>query len=371
MQTMYQEPSVHRTLFALDRPMALTQQRMSQSPDGVFELWRLSGKRVSYTAESQMNGVIQQRNAINRKFYLQLPDHIPDRIQAVARKTMLSGKDDRIKVTLLENYFRNGNYRYSTKELATGDKALELFLFDKKQGHCEFFASSFALLLRVAGVPCRLVGGFLGGEYNQMGGYYIVTEDNAHVWVEAYIDGNGWVRIDPSGFAANAGEVWTNNRPRNFMLQATLAFDSFNHAWNRLVIAYDFEQQMNVAGRVSSQIQKINPLIILRRLFPYGAGTLLLAGMLLLARRSMIFRPREQRILHNFLQTVERTFFISAGNGSIGLFELSAEADNMYISDFVTIYAGAVYHDRRLTDEEYLRLQHILSDLKGIKAKKS
>lgn len=371
MQTIYQEPSVHRTLFALDRPAALTQHRMSQSPDGVFELWRLSGKRVSYAAESQMNGVIQQRNAINRKFYLQLPDHIPDRIQALARKSMLSGEDDRTKVALLEKYFRNGNYLYSTKELATGDRALELFLFDKKQGHCEFFASSFALLLRIAGVPCRLVGGYLGGDFNQIGGYYFVTEDNAHVWVEAYINGSGWVRIDPSGFAANAGEVWTNNRPRNFMLQASMAFDSFNHAWNRLVIAYDFEQQMNVAGRVSSQIQKINPSIILRSLLPYTVGTLLIAGILLLVKRSLIFRPREQRILQSFLQTVERTFCISTGEGSVGLFELSAEADNMYVSDFVTIYAGAVYHDRRLTDDEYLRLQHILRDLKGIIPKKS
>jgi transglutaminase-like putative cysteine protease len=371
MQTIYQEPSASRIIFALDRPTALTQQRVSQSPDGVLELRRPTAKRVSYTTGSQISGVIRQRNPINKRFYLQLPDVIPDRVQALARNVTRSGEDDRTKVELLENHFRNSNYRYSTKELATGDRAVELFLFENKQGHCEYFASSFALLLRIAGVPCRLVGGYLGGEYNQLGGYYIVTEDKAHVWVEAFIDGSGWVRIDPSVFAVNAGEVWTKNRSHDFTFQAALAFDLFNHAWNQLVITYDFEQQMNVANRVGARLQKVNPSNILRISLPYVIGTLLLAGILVIIRRSSLFQSREERLLRSFLRTVERKFIISTGEGRMGLFELSAEADNMYVSDFVALYAGAVYHDRRLTDDEYLRLLRILRDLKEIKSKKS
>ena len=213
-------------------------------------------------------------------------------------------------------------------------------------------------------MPCRLVGGYLGGEYNEMGGYYIVTEDKAHVWVEAYIDGSGWVRIDPSGFAANAGDVWTNNRSRSLMLQATMAFDSFNHLWNRLVITYDFEQQMNAVSRVSSLIQTINPAVILRRALPYGAGILLFTGILFAVRRSSLLLSREERILRSFLRMVERKFRISTGEGGMGLFELSTAADNEYVSDFVAIYAGVVYHDRHLTDDEYRHLRRILRALK-------
>ena len=370
-QTIYQEPSARRVLCAVDRPKAIIRLRMSQSPDGVFELWRLTGARVVYSAESQMNGVIPQRNAINRVFYLQLPDHIPDRVAALAGKITRPGKDDRTKVELLETYFRNGNYRYSTTELATGDTALEQFLFDKKQGHCEFFASSFALLLRSAGVPCRLVGGYLGGEYNEMGGYYIVTEDKAHVGVEAYLDGSGWVRIDPSVFATNAGDVWNNKKSRDFMLQATLMLDSFNHLWNRIVITYDFEQQMNAVSRVSSQIQSLNPAIIVRRSLPYGAGILLLIGILFAVRRSSLFLSREERILRSFLRTVERACNISTGEGNIGLFELAAAAENEHVSEFVAIYAGAVYHDRRLTDDEYRSLRRIHGALAGFRSDKS
>ena len=151
------------------------------------------------------------------------------------------------------------------------------------------------------------------------------------------------------------------------MLQAALALDSFNHQWNRLVITYDFEQQMSVVSRVSSQIQTIDPSKILRSLLPYGAGILLFVGILFTVRRSSLFITREERILRSFLRTVERAFTVSTGEGSIGLFEVSATADNQNVTDFVTIYAGAVYHDRRLTDDEYRRLQGILRVLKEIR----
>jgi transglutaminase-like putative cysteine protease len=368
-QVIYPEPSAIRTLIALDRPASLALQRVTRSPDGVFELSGSAGRRVSYTADSQSTGLIAQHNAINRRFYLQLPDQLPVRVQALASEIARSGNTDRARVELLENYFRNGGYRYSTRDLATGDRALEQFLFVKKQGHCEFFASSFALLLRAAGVPCRLVGGYLGGEYNELGGYYLVTDDKAHVWVEVYIEGNGWVRIDPSRFATNAGEVWTNSGSRSLTLRITLVLDSFNYAWNRSVISYDFEQQMNIAHNVGSRLQGLNPSKMLRSFVPYFAGSLLLAGLFFAARRVRLFSSREQRILCRFLRTVERKFNIPTREGGAGLFEIASAADNSQVSDFVALYAGAVYHDRRLTDGEYVQLQKILRVLKGVKSK--
>jgi len=370
-QVIYPEPTATHTLIALDRPAALVLQRVTRSQDGVFELSRSTGRRVSYIADSQTNGLIVQRNAIDRQFYLQLPERLPSRVKALASKIVRSGEYDRARVEFLENYFRNGGYRYSTRDLATGDKALEQFLFEKKQGHCEFFASSFALLLRAAGVPCRLVGGYLGGEYNDLGGYYLVTDAKAHVWVEAYIEGSGWIRIDPSGFATNAGDVWTAPGSRSLKLRITLVLDSFNYMWNRSVISYDFEQQMNIAHNVGSRLQGLNPSKILRSFVPYLAGGLLLAGLLFAIRRVSPFRSREQRVLRRFLRTVERAFDISTGKGGVGLFEIASAADNSHVSNFIAIYAGAVYHDRKLTDDEYLRLQQILRALKRMESKKS
>jgi hypothetical protein len=218
-------------------------------------------------------------------------------------------------------------------------------------------------------VPCRLVGGFLGGEYNQLGGYYLVTDDKAHVWVEAYIEGSGWVRIDPSAFAANAGEVFAPPGSRSLKLRISMAVDSFNHAWNRSVITYDFEQQMNVARQVGSRLQGINPEKMLRSLMPYCIGGFLLVTLLFAARRTSLFRSREQRILQRFLKTVAREFGIPIEERRAGLFEIAVAADNSHVSDFVTMYAGAVYRDRKLTDEEYRQLRQILQILKREKSK--
>ncbi|MBW4056877.1 MAG: DUF3488 domain-containing transglutaminase family protein [Proteobacteria bacterium] len=360
-QVIYLEPSSIRSLVALDCPTALALRHVKRSPDGVFELIGTTGGRLNYAANSLSGGMVAQRNSINSLFYLQLPDKFSARIRALALQITHKGKKDRAKVALLENYFRNGGYRYSTKDLATGDRAIEQFLFEKKQGHCEFFASSFALMLRAAGVPCRLVGGYLGGDYNQLGGYYLVTDDKAHVWVEAYIKGSGWVRIDPSSFAINAGEVWKAPGLPDIKIRIAQILDALNYEWNRSVVVYDFEQQTNIARHVGSLLQGFNPVKILLRSVPYFAGSLLLAGLLFAAWRASLFSSREKRILNRFLLTAERKFGSIAGSG---LFEIALLADNSHVSDFVEIYASAVYRDRRLTNDEYFRLRQILRILK-------
>ncbi|MDD2899768.1 MAG: DUF3488 and transglutaminase-like domain-containing protein [Desulfuromonadaceae bacterium] len=284
-QTIYREPSAASALVALDRPAAVALQRVKRSPDGVFEIIGRVGTRIHYTSDSVINENSLPRILINRSFYLQVPSQLPPRITALAERVVRSGESDRTRITFLENYFRNGNYNYSTKDLITGDKAIEQFLFEKKRGHCEFFASSFALVLRAAGIPCRLVGGYLGGEYNQLGGYYIVTDGNAHVWVEAFIDGSGWQRIDPSGFAANAGNVWQKSDTRGLGHRISLVLDSFNHSWNRMVIPYDFEQQINVLNSISTYVHEIRSSRILLNVAPYAVGVIVLTIILTVQKR--------------------------------------------------------------------------------------
>lgn len=368
-QSIYPEPTASLTLIALDRPAALSLYRVKRSPDGVYELIGGARTRLSYSASSLPKSGTDQRNSIDRSFYLQLPDQLPDRVKNLAGKIIHSGTTDRARVTFLEDYFRNGNYRYSMRNLATGPDAMEQFIFEKKLGHCEFFASSFALLLRAAGVPCRLVGGYLGGEYNQLGGYYLVTDANAHVWVEAFIEGSGWLRIDPSGFAANAGEVWTAPGARSLKHRIALALDSFNHSWNRSVITYDFTQQVKVVSQVGLKIQSINVSSIIRSFLGILVVAGLLVGLLYAVHTLHFFRSREQRILLRFLRMADREFGLSSMGGTVGLFEIASQAGNSHVSQFVTIYAGAVYHDRTLTDNEYGHLQEILRTLAGVGSK--
>lgn len=362
VHTVYPEPTASKFMIALDRPSSISLRWIKRTPDGVFEYFGSTRNRLSYSAVSIVEGAPVSAGSIDRTFYLRLPPVIPDRIQQFAAEIRRSGKDDRGRLELLESHFRNGGYRYSTRELPTGDRALERFLFESRQGNCEFFASAFAMLLRSAGVPSRIVGGYLGGDYNEIGGYYLVSENMAHVWVEAFIDGSGWLRIDPSSFAENADNVFAVQNSSNVMLRLRLVFDSLNHAWNRTVIPYDFERQINFVNYVGNRFQGIDYGKIVRSVATYMAVVLLLLGLAFISRRKLFFRSREERVLRSFLSKVGQIFQFDSEHGMMGLFEIAKESGDAKVIEFVSIYAAAVYRDRRLTDEEYRLLKRILSD---------
>lgn len=362
VQTIYPEPGPYRALFGLDAPASVALPRAQGAPDGVFEYPGPIARRLSYRAESVTSGILATASGIDRAFYLRLPPHIPERVKRLADNVKQRGTSDAERLTLLEQYFRNGNYRYSMRGLPTGEDALEQFLFEKKQGHCEFFASAFALLLRAAGVPARLVGGFLGGDYNELGGYYLVTDDMAHVWVEAYIDQH-WVRIDPSGFARNAGAVWGSGKRRNPVMNLRLFLDSLNHTWNRAIVTYDFEQQVEIARNTGKRLQRLEAGKTAKTALPYLLPAVLLAlALAAIVRRPGLFASQNERLLRRFYRLVERDCGIRAGPERLGLFETARLAGNDAAREFAAIYAGALYRDRKLTLGEIARLRRILRD---------
>jgi transglutaminase-like putative cysteine protease len=361
-QTIYPEPGSSRFLIALDAPAVLDLQRSRRLTDCLYEFTGAPGKRFTYTADSVPSGRLVSNGSINRSFYLTLPLQLPQRIRQLADSIRTAGDSDLGRVERLENYFRNGSFRYSRSGLSTGEDAIEKFLFENRQGHCEFFASSFAMVLRAAGVPTRLVGGFLGGEYNQLGGYYLVTDDMAHVWVEVFIDGQGWLRIDPSRFASNADTVWSPSK-KSMLLQIRMAMDSLDHAWNRTVITYDFERQLTVARSVGTRLQGFESGKIAKTVIPYLAGMAVLAVIIaVLMYRKTLFPLRETRLLHAFYRTVERDCAVQVDRGREGVFEVAARTGNSRVREFADIYAGVVYRDRRLNGQEYLRLKTILKE---------
>jgi hypothetical protein len=300
---------------------------------------------------------------IRRSFYLSVPENLPPRIRQLATNIRRQGTSDAGRLEQLEMYFRNGGFRYSRTGLPTGEQALEQFLFDKKQGHCEFFAASFALVLRTAGVPARLVGGYLGGEYNDLGGYYLVSEEMAHVWVEAFITGKGWVRVDPSSFAQNAGAVWGSVPKKSLSHRVRLIFDSLDHTWNSAVISYDLERQIAVANNAGKRLQGIEVKAVLNSALRYLIIAVGAVGVYLLLRyRKRLFPVREERLLRAFYQQVERDCSVTVDRGRVGLFELADRTGSPQVRLFADAYAGAVYHDRKLTDDDYVRLRQMIRE---------
>lgn len=360
VQTIYPEPSASKFVIALDRSTSISLKWLKRNPDGVFESLGPARRRLNYSAESVVEDVEASGSQVDKTFYLSLPPDIPARMKKLASQVREGGKNDRARLELLETHFRNGGYRYSTSALPTGDGALEQFLFEGKRGHCEFFASTFAILLRSAGVPSRLVGGYLGGEYNELGGYYLIKEKMAHVWVEVFIEGSGWIRIDPSSFAENAANVFSRDNATDLAFRLRLVIDSLNHVWNRTVIPYDFERQIDFVNYVGRQFQDFHPADKIRGTALFLALVLFSLGLLFVTTRKLLSRSREERILRSFLRQAKRDFGFDGVQMRLGLFEIAEKSGSEKMKEFVNIYAGAVYRDRRLTDEEYRVLREIL-----------
>ena len=125
---------------------------------------------------------------------LSVPDSLPSTIRNLAKRLSEGKKTSKEKVDSVVSFFREG-FRYTLRLDEFEGHPLEHFLFRSRAGNCEFFASSTAVLLRMMGIPARLVGGFRGYIKNSFGDYYIVTNSMAHVWVEAFLDGK-WIRVD-------------------------------------------------------------------------------------------------------------------------------------------------------------------------------
>jgi len=177
-----------------------------------------------------------------RRVYLQLPEKLDPRIPELARKITAPANDPYDKALLMESYLR-GNFGY-TLNLAgkPGADPLAQFLFVTKAGHCEYFASAMAVMLRTLNIPSREVNGFLPGEFNDVAGDYIVRASDAHSWVEAYFPGSGWITFDPTP-AANPGAPGLFSR-------LNLYLDWMQLNWNEWIVNYDFAHQSLLARSV-------------------------------------------------------------------------------------------------------------------------
>ncbi|HBB96738.1 MAG TPA: hypothetical protein DC054_15270 [Blastocatellia bacterium] len=182
--------------------------------------------------------------------YLQLPANIDRRIEALAHKvTANAGPDGYDKARAIESYLRD-NYVYSLDLKATGEEPLSDFLFRVRAGHCEYFATAMAVMLRTQGVASRLVNGFLPGEYNSAAGAYTVRQSDAHSWVEAYFPQTGsWVTFDPTPPAGRTA------RERNGLAGYLSKYsEAFELMWFQYVIGYDKQEQHSLVTSLRKEL---------------------------------------------------------------------------------------------------------------------
>ncbi len=218
--------------------------------------------------------------------YLQIPPSLEPRLRTLALQITAGLSRPQDKARALERYLQT-QFSYSTQLLPLSERErsrhqdpIAAFLFERKRGHCEYFASALSLLLRAVDIPSRSVNGYLGGEWNEFGGYIVVRQQHAHSWVEAFVPteasahvakaaGGGpetegadapdapdakdpagehgvWITLDPTPLSAlNPGRYGFLQRARRFS-------DSVEMSWNKYVLEYDPRAQQRLADRLRS-----------------------------------------------------------------------------------------------------------------------
>jgi protein-glutamine gamma-glutamyltransferase len=180
--------------------------------------------------------------------YLQLPP-MDLRVRQLAERVTAPDENEFDKVAAVEKYLRT-NYQY-TLELPTSQPAdpIANFLFERKRGHCEYFASAMAVMLRSLGIPSRVVNGFRSDEFNDLTGNYIVRAKDAHAWVEAYFPGYGWQTFDPTpAGAVGAPQGWA---------RVGLYFDAMASFWREWVVSYDVSHQYVLGQNAVNQTRRL------------------------------------------------------------------------------------------------------------------
>jgi hypothetical protein len=212
-----------------------------------------------YTGEADARDPEPQvRNSTSRDYparvlrlYLQTPTSLNPRIRELAQNIAApAGRSNYARARAVDSYLKN-NLGY-TLELPGQRETdpLAHFLFVRRKGHCEYFASSMTVMLRTLGIPTRVVNGFRGGEYNDLTGSYIVREKDAHSWVEAYFPEYGWVTFDPTpgGGAGPTTGGWA---------RVTLYLDAAREMWREWIVNYDFSHQVRLSNQISATTNNV------------------------------------------------------------------------------------------------------------------
>jgi hypothetical protein len=146
-------------------------------------------------------------------------------------------------VESLIDHLNSGDFAYTLAPppVPTDAEPIGEFLFESKRGHCEYFASALAVMCQLKGVPARVISGYLDGDYNSMGHFYVVRDKHAHSWVEVFIPGEDWVRFDPTPVAAGR-----NAESNYWAMQVRRYLDYFQFYWAAVVVDYDTNVRQDI-----------------------------------------------------------------------------------------------------------------------------
>jgi protein-glutamine gamma-glutamyltransferase len=298
------EPHGAHWMFALDRPVTASPGAIL-TPGNYLWSWQPIMKARRYEVRSSLEMARQDLQPRERERVLEVPASISPRVRELAQSWRAADPDPRVIVRRALDFFRTQRFRYSLSPGEYNRNDLEEFLFRRRIGFCEHYAASFATLMRLAGLPARVVVGYLGGEFNEMGHFYLVRQSDAHAWCEVWLPNTGWTRVDPTnvvapervnlGFesflersaSAGASPGFTRTFARQpFFAKIRVTWQTLNYAWDSRVLGFDAEAQQALTNEIG--LPDLRPVSLL------FLSAIIAAGFVVILATWMQFRARVQ-----------------------------------------------------------------------------
>jgi transglutaminase-like putative cysteine protease len=302
--TVSLEPNQRRWVFALDWPShwdladtGLTRDYTLVRRDPVSRPIDLVA-----TSHTQVRWTSPLSNAMRADDTRTPPNRNPRTVQ-LAQSLRREHPDDAQFVRAVLAMFTQQPFYYTLTPPKLADESVDAFLFDSKRGFCEHYASAFAMLMRAAGIPARVVTGYQGGTFNRFGDYWIVRQSDAHAWDEVWIEGRGWLRVDPTsaiapgrvelgaGDALNAAgataDVWQRHFP--WLTDTRLRLDALKQVWRERILFFDQSSQQQLLERLNIPEPDGQKLVLLLA----AALTLVLCWLTWTVRRQVDHAPRD------------------------------------------------------------------------------
>jgi len=259
------EPHGHNWWFALESVIESPSRRVLLTMDRRLVSAEPVNEAVSYLAVSRPRTRTRApMSVLGRRYTLALPVGQNPRTLALAARLRAAAPDAGAYARAVLDHFAREGFEYTLTPPKLAANAVDDFLFNTRRGFCGHYASAYTTLMRAGGVPARVVTGYLGGEWNPIGGYLLIKQSDAHAWVEIWLDGRGWVRVDPTGVVAPerlqrglydlmpAAASFTTRLRRDTAWLGDLvhAWDAVNTAWRKRVLEFGQHSQLALLDRL-------------------------------------------------------------------------------------------------------------------------
>ncbi|MFL6581201.1 MAG: DUF3488 and DUF4129 domain-containing transglutaminase family protein [Burkholderiales bacterium] len=299
--TVTMESHDRNWLFAIDMPMSVPAEAYLTTD---YQL--LSRRIVHDRLRYEMTSSPRYRAGVdetpeNRRLALSVPAGVSPRARALVAQWRAETGNDRDILFRALKMFRDQPFVYTLSPAQLDKDPIDQFLFETRSGFCEHYASAFTFLMRTAGIPARVVTGYLGGETNPLDGYVVVRQSDAHAWSEVWLPGDGWVRIDPTAAVSplRVERGFTQALPAierpllargvfDWLKRARYAWDAAANNWNQWVLGYTPDRQIRFLGQMGLSDANWRDMVIVLTVI---SGAIMLALALALLLRLESQRP--------------------------------------------------------------------------------